>query len=112
MGLTDEFEYFYVVAIAPGFCGSLIVPQRRPENGGDNPDGFNIASGHTYIQKQFGFRAIIQSWKKTTQKRKEEFDAYIFSHNAPKQGAQIHHLQLINNGEKFNEPTKPTDGAS
>lgn len=68
----DGFDYYYV-----GMGGAVIIPQNRPVGGGPNPNGFNIAEATKFLFNMFGKPVVITNWKKTTNKRRREFEAFV-----------------------------------
>lgn len=102
--VNEPMEFYYITYSGQDVCGAIIAPQHKIAGGGKNPDGFNIASATQYLYSMFGFPVIIMSWRRTTRKRRDEFETFVKGITAgPKMGGiQKKHLTLVstNKGEE------------
>ena len=74
---TKELEFYYAAYITQkGQHGGIVIPQVKHADG-ENPDGFNFIEATKYLIAQFKMSVVVVSWRQVTQKRAEEFNAFV-----------------------------------
>lgn len=95
MESEEKFDFYYVAYQCMGFAGCIIIPQHKPETGGPNPDGMNIAAASAFITSLYNSPAIILFWKRTTRRRTEEFTSWVDHVTGRKKSKKPRHLHLV-----------------
>lgn len=96
---TQDFEYYYVVGHSgQGMTFSCVMPQKRHESGGENPDGFNFVQAQLRLMEDFKCAVVVLSWQKITKRRAEEFFSVVAqmqaTRGAPDQ-SKVRHLKVV-----------------
>lgn len=102
--MNEGKEFYYVKYVGPGIDGAAVIAQFKPKDGGENPDGMNLATANSILCNMFKTIVVIQWWTKITEKRKNDFEDFVKSvtgDSSSSTGAVSRHLSLV--------PTPPID---
>ncbi len=105
----DDKEYYYVTYQGTGIGGAIILPQYKVAGGGENPDGFNIASATQHLFHILGFPVIVMGWQRATRKQRDDFEKFInmVAKDAPVGKPRPNHLTLVSNESLPPSPEGP-----
>lgn len=102
----ENFEFYYITySVDTAHRGCVILPQFKTKDGQNSPDGFDITGATSWLIERYNAIVIVDSWHKTTKRRRDDFEIFLRKINGLESGApdgRASHLQLVPN-----PPTQP-----